>query len=284
MKLNFTTNMPSFAFLRNQSRAPTATLLIVIVLLVINMCWSCYAQEGDPGSNPNAKGKNLYKYYIKAAEAGNSFAQLAIAGCYDTGEWISKNPQEAIKWYRKAAENGLPSAQYIMAWKFLDGDGIPKDITEAVSWFRKATTNGSSSAQCKLGEIYFNGGEVAKDNTEAIYWFRKAAEQGEVVGQNNLGYIYANGKGVPKDFVESYKWFSEAARGGNEKAAEILKALERQMAKEQIADAKQASVELAKKIDSIKDRLLKESAHRALKWSKEIETINKKYSNSKIGN
>jgi osmotically inducible protein OsmC len=85
------------------------------------------------------------------------------------------------------------------------------------------------------------------------------------VGQNNLGYIYANGKGVPKDFVEAYKWFSVAARGGNEKAAEILKALERQMSKEQVANAKQSSAELAKQIDLTKDRLVKETARRTLK-------------------
>jgi TPR repeat protein len=219
---------------------------------------------------------NAYKYYIKAAEAGNPFAQLAIAGCYDTGEWVSKDQQQALKWYRKAAENDLPGAQYVIAWKYLEGDGTPKNVAEAEIWLRKAGTNGSSAAQCKLGEMYFNGDGIKKDTTEAISWFRKAAEQGEVIGQNNLGYIYANGKGVPKDYVEAYKWLYTAARGKNEKAPEILRMLEKQMSKEQIANAKQLSVELAKHIDFTKDRLDKEGARRALKWSEEIENINNK--------
>jgi|ERR1039458_1047 TPR repeat protein len=101
---------------------------IVLIFSAVLFPACSLAQELDPGSNPSAKGKNLYTYYIKAAEAGNPFAQLAIAGCYDAGERVSKDQQQALKWYRKAAENDLPYAQYVIAWKYLEGDGVPKNV------------------------------------------------------------------------------------------------------------------------------------------------------------
>ena len=249
---------------------------ITSALLIIFSCGFCLAQEINPNSIPNPQSKNLHDIYIRPAEAGNSFAQLAIGTFYDTGEGVVKDQQQAIRWYRKAAENGQPYAQFTLAWKYLEGDGVSKDIAQAKDWFQKAADNGSADAQSKLGEMYFNGVGIAKDSDKAIFWYRKAAEQGNGFAQNNLGYIYANGKGVARNIVEGYKWFSISARGGNDKLQEILQALEKQMSVEQLADAKMLVTNLGNQIDAAKTRLAAENAKNALKIWGEIEKTNRK--------
>lgn len=38
-------------------------------------------------------------------------AQYNLGVCYDRGNGVTKNAEEAVKWYRKAAEQGYAKAQ-----------------------------------------------------------------------------------------------------------------------------------------------------------------------------
>lgn len=45
-------------------------------------------------------------WYLKSAEQGNYDAFFNLGECYENGEGVQQNHQEAVKWYRKAAELG----------------------------------------------------------------------------------------------------------------------------------------------------------------------------------
>ena len=51
------------------------------------------------------------EWYTKAAEQGNSDAQHNLAVCYENGEGVEMDEEEAVEWYQKAAEQGHSDAQ-----------------------------------------------------------------------------------------------------------------------------------------------------------------------------
>lgn len=167
---------------------------------------------------------NAMKWYRKAAEQGNSTAQINIASMYlnDTGIPKSLQLQQAEVWVRMAAEQGHPKAQAALAAMYANGDGLVKDAQQAVAWFRKAAEQGFAKAQSGLGSMYSAGRGIPKDDQQAVAWFLKAAELGDTFGQHSLAYMYFNGRGVPKDEQQAVTWYHRAAVQGSAEAQNDL--------------------------------------------------------------
>lgn len=47
-----------------------------------------------------------FSYYMQSAEAGYVIAQFAVGECFEKGDGVKKNKDEALIWYEKAAEQG----------------------------------------------------------------------------------------------------------------------------------------------------------------------------------
>lgn len=52
-----------------------------------------------------------FQYYLESAEKGYVTAQYAVGECYEKGDGVKKNKDEAQKWYEKAADQGHLQAQ-----------------------------------------------------------------------------------------------------------------------------------------------------------------------------
>ena len=178
-------------------------------------------------SEANAKADAAYnkkdyseavKWYRKAAEQGNAWAEFRLGWCYKKGYGVSKSWSEAVKWYRKAAEQGQVNAQHNLGWCYQNGEGVTQSYSEAVKWYRKAAEQGHADAQCNLGFCYDRGCGVSQSYYEAVKWYRKAAEQGDVTSQFNLGVCYEKGYGVSQSWSEAVKWYRKAAEQGDAEA------------------------------------------------------------------
>ena len=154
------------------------------------------------------------KWFRKASEQGHAVAQYNLGVMYENGQGVPKNYSEAVKWYRKAAEQGYARAQNSLGFMYYCGQGVPQDYLEAMNWYRKSAEQGYVYAQNSLGFMYEKGHGVPKNYSEAMKWYRKAAEQGYANAQYNLGLIYKNGQGVPQDYAEAAKWYRKAAEQG----------------------------------------------------------------------
>ena len=55
---------------------------------------------------------------------------------------------------QKAAEKGDPESQYNLGVCYEDGDGVPRDAQEAVKWYRKAADQNFALAQNKIGRAH----------------------------------------------------------------------------------------------------------------------------------
>lgn len=149
-----------------------------------------------------------------------------------------------IEALRKAADQGNAYAQCNLGYAYGRGEGVPQDQAEAVKWFRKAAEQGNAKAQCTLGLAYGRGEGVPKDHEQAVKWFRKAADQGNAYAQFNLGNKYAKGEGVLKDLVEAHAWANIAAIKGDVNSQNLREAIEKEMTKEQIAEATKRAKEI----------------------------------------
>jgi len=181
------------------------------------------------------------KWFRRAADQGNANAQYNLGWMYYYGEGVPKEFTEAVKWYRRAAEQGLAIAQFNLGNMYYYGEGVPKEFTEAVKWYRRAAEQGDASAQFNLAQMYRRGEGVPKNATEALKWYRRAADQGYAGAQLLLGWMYYNGEGVPKNDTEAYFWYNLAAAQGNEMAKENRDIAEKNMTREQIAEAQRRS-------------------------------------------
>lgn len=108
---------------------------------------------------------------IRKAESGDAEAQYELGHKYQSGEdGFESNLDEAKKWYLKAAELGNSNAQVQIAFFYNYGLGGPKDLEKAEYWFLKAAAQSNYRAYDYLALFY----EYNKKNKEkAIYWYKK---------------------------------------------------------------------------------------------------------------
>ena len=69
---------------------------------------------------------------VALAESGDADAQYQLAVANDA------NPEESNKWYLKAAEQGNTDAQMVMAVRYALGQGVEKNLQEAERWLAMA--------------------------------------------------------------------------------------------------------------------------------------------------
>ena len=66
-----------------------------------------------------------------AAESGDPAAQSYLAICYQTGQGVAQDYQEAVKWFRKAADQNDEAAQCYLGFCYLNGLGVPQELGQA---------------------------------------------------------------------------------------------------------------------------------------------------------
>ena len=89
-------------------------------------------------------------WYTKAAEKGDSEAELALSGWYLTGSEgvLKQSDSEAYLWARRAANKGLSKAEYAVGYFAEVGIGIQRNPTIAKQWYMRAAGTCLSNSYC----------------------------------------------------------------------------------------------------------------------------------------
>ena len=196
------------------------------------------------------------KWYLRAAEQGDSKSMLKIADFYRLGDGLEKDEQQAISWYQRAAklnnrkaynwlgvlaessdptqamayfkkafELGNPHGAYNLANYYYEGKIVPQDIHQAIKYYHFAAERGHALAQYFLGKIYLD----LKGDTSyliAYKWFKKSAEQGNARAQSALGYMFEVGLGVRRMYNDALFWYKKAAAQGDPYAIDAVNRIE----------------------------------------------------------
>lgn len=182
------------------------------------------------------------QWLSKAAEQGDMLAQYQLAVNYSSQE-TQPGGTQTVKWFTKAAQQGHTEAQFRLGIHYLIGIGVTQDGNEAAKWFRKAAEQNHAEAQWTLGTLYQKGFGVAKSTTEAAKWYLLSAEQGFARAEYYLATLYELGQGVAKDNISAYKWHTIASKMGEPVALRYRENLAAQMSAEQIAQGEQQASE-----------------------------------------
>jgi TPR repeat protein len=151
--------------------------------------------------------------YQAAAEAGSSEAQALLADMYRTGgEGVDQDYAKALLWAQKAADQGNSRAQITLGILYRGGLGVPKDTAKAFEYFQTASTAGDTKAPRYVGLYYESIGDEAK----AFTAYQLGAERGDITSQFHLGRAYELGAGVAQDYALAARWYGKAAERADE--------------------------------------------------------------------
>ncbi|KAJ2492726.1 hypothetical protein IWW37_001172 [Coemansia sp. RSA 2050] len=103
-------------------------------------------------------------WYTRAAEKGDSDAELALSGWYLTGAepFLPQNDVEAYLWARRAADRGLDKAEYAVGYYYECGIGVAQpDVHEAQAWYARAARKNNRRAISRLRELKQMGIQAA---------------------------------------------------------------------------------------------------------------------------
>jgi hypothetical protein len=188
----------------------------------------------DTTALPEPAAKNV-AWYIRAAELGNTKAQMVLAGLYLRGEGIARDRSKAADLYRKAAVDGNePGGQYALGVMLERGDGVKQDEIEALLWYRRAAAAGHPLAMYRAGIVHLTSKRVPRDFARAREYFETAARRGVPAANYQLGLIHEKGLGTAKSKALAFDHFARAAADGHKPATRALARLTTELSDEDI--------------------------------------------------
>jgi TPR repeat protein len=189
-----------------------------------------------------------FELYKRAAEGGNSEAQISLALCYRDGDGTKTIQSEFEKWLQKAVEGNHPYAKinaiinpesdlkpylaklqesgdagdvnsyFRLGICYVQCKGTSQDVSKAFELYEKASADGHAGATVNLGMRYLKGEGVEKDPLKAIELFRKAASQNCPNAINNIGVRFLKGDAFVQGVDQALEHLTKAALLGNVQA------------------------------------------------------------------
>ena len=171
------------------------------------------------------------KFYQKAAEQGESKAQIELAAYY----LEHNNAEQAIYWLERVTKSGNldeedQAAQEKILRKLDPSRLLPESAKkayergrelfvsgnhkEAVKLLAEAAKQGHAQAQVRLADCYKEGKGLPANARESVAWLKKAAELENVMAWMGLGTAYYLGNGVKMDKELALEWIEKAAHSG----------------------------------------------------------------------
>jgi TPR repeat protein len=188
----------------------------------------------DTSTLPEPAAKHV-AWYTRAAELGNTKAQIALAKLYLNGKGVAQDRTKAAELFRKAAVDGNePEAQYALGVLLEHGDGVKQDDIEALLWYRRAAAAGLPLAMYRAGLVHLTSKKVPRDYTRAREYFETAARRGVAAANYQLGLIHERGLGTAKSRALAFDHFARAGAEGYKPAIEELERLKGQLTDEDI--------------------------------------------------
>ena len=181
--------------------------------------WMGYCHElglADMTEDP----KNAARWYLLAAEQGDSDAQYRLAVMYAYKHGVTWDLDKAIYWYRKAASQGNEDAV-----RMLHEIGVPIEAEDNVNVIPSAEyvdeTDDSGEAPVEEGEDWLIN--QALDAFENEHWamgmvYAERTDKSDSEIQFYVGYCNENGFGTEKSLGEAFRWYDMAVSQGNVKA------------------------------------------------------------------
>ena len=159
----------------------------------------------------------------QAAKLGHAKSNKDLAYYYIKGEHVQRNFKESIKYYQRAAELGDSEAQVIIGEAYSKGiEDYLVSWSDAVYWFEKSAQQGNLKAIRQLFFCYLNGTGVEKNYDKAFSLIDYYYDTSDSVILYLLGCCYENAIGTSKDYQAAYNYYLKSVHSwGGYTLAEI---------------------------------------------------------------
>lgn len=153
-----------------------------------------------------------------AAEKGDPYAMLAIAGAYARYNFnktinyggLPGKDSLADKWrnfafatFKRRANEGDAEAMVELGMMLYYGSGTTKNVAESIRWLKKAAEFGDDEIKIRA---YRKLADITKSNDEIISFYKKAADLGDFISMRQLWYIYK----TDKNLSEAERWLKKS--------------------------------------------------------------------------
>ncbi|RLN14110.1 hypothetical protein BBJ28_00017954 [Nothophytophthora sp. Chile5] len=150
---------------------------------------------------------------MRADKEGNVAAMAAMGDLYYWGaHGVTRDHAQAYHYFERAAQAGNTESQSAVAGMLLKGEGAAQDNATAIEWYEKAAEKNHTRALNGLGFIHFHGsGGVSENKSLALEYFERAAaneEDGDSVF--NAGYCHATGLGTAVNVTRAMQFYDVA--------------------------------------------------------------------------
>lgn len=192
-----------------------------------------FYQQGAAGVEKNPK--KAFELYLKAVaptptNSGYIPANELIGYCYENGEGVKKDLENALFSYQAAAEFDRPYALYKAASFLFQGlPHLKSDQKKALTYLKKAAAQNDPDACCALGIYYFDhfnqyvlfnhpiSKRIKPNPVIALKYFKIAAEQGNLDAQWRLAVCLLEGtEGVESTKEQAFPWVLKVAESGSD--------------------------------------------------------------------
>ncbi|RLN90898.1 hypothetical protein BBJ28_00000329 [Nothophytophthora sp. Chile5] len=152
---------------------------------------------------------------MRADKEGNVAAMAAMGDLYYWGaHGVTRDHAQAYHYFERAAQAGDTGSQSAVAGMLLKGEGAAQDNATAIEWYGKAAEKNHTRALNGLGFIHFHGsGGVSENKSLALEYFERAAaneEDGDSVF--NAGYCHATGLGTAVNVTRAMQFYDVAVK------------------------------------------------------------------------
>ena len=194
----------------------------------------------------NGEPENLaeaYKWWLKAAEAGDAEAMEVVGDRLYDGIGIERDQEKSFEWHLKAAEGGNRSAMRLVAYKYGTGLGIERDQEKSFEWYLKAAKLGEVSSIKEVAIIYGVKNNTEEANiwlsmldeetaTEVMYkigtrtnsidWLTKSALSSKGSYASLAMISIAEDYVIKNDYDNAIEWYKKSAFTGNPEAMSVV--------------------------------------------------------------
>ncbi len=175
----------------------------------------------DEGLLGKISHEKAFRYYLLAAERGDSSSMLMIGLFYAQGTSVQKDLHAAEMWIRKGKELGDVDADAtlrvflsVAAAEYVTGASGGVDVKKALAMAEEAEALGDPDVFYRLGCAFRESS--AKDHREkAFQCFERAAGKGNPAATAALGLAYESGLGVKADIKKAVSLYKKSAEAGD---------------------------------------------------------------------
>ena len=120
------------------------------------------------------------RWYVKAAEAGDAFAQEQLAIAYLAGLGVDPDPVQAERWLEAIGKERRAHAVFYLADQYLYGRGdvVPQDLAKGAHYTLIAAELGHPPGLAQLGALHEYGTGVEQDDVKAYAYALAAHDEG----------------------------------------------------------------------------------------------------------